>query len=131
MRFWLTKGYATPITAGSPTKNRCLYPFKPVGPYPLTPPVADSSEDRAIAEAGEDTRRRSDPRRIQWFGGNRVSNLIETDWITAGVQPVGGWRFFRPLLGVQPVGLSLHRRPQGIQMRERGPAGGIPEFGAG
>ena len=33
-------------------------------------------------------------------------------------------RFFRPLLGVQPVGLSPHRRPQGIQMRESGPAGG-------
>ena len=31
---------------------RFAYPFKPVGPYPLTPPVADSSEDRATAEVG-------------------------------------------------------------------------------
>ena len=47
-----------------------------------------------------------------------------------GRRPKRGWpgpgfpqRFFRPLLGVQPVGLSLHRRPQGIQMRESGPVG--------
>ena len=45
-------------------KNRYIYPFKPVGPYPLTPPVADSNEDRASAEVGQDTRYRSDARRI-------------------------------------------------------------------
>ena len=44
-------------------ENRCIYPFKPVGPYPLTPPVADSNEDRASAEAGRETRYRSDARR--------------------------------------------------------------------
>ena len=42
---------------------RFAYPFKPVGPYPLTPPVADSNEDRATAEAGYATRRRSDAKK--------------------------------------------------------------------
>ena len=42
-----------PIASGSPTQNlRFAYPFKPVGPYPLIPPMADSNEDRASAEAG-------------------------------------------------------------------------------
>ena len=31
----------------------------------------------------------------------QYQNLIQTDWATAGVQPEGGWRFFRPLSCVQ------------------------------
>ena len=57
---------------------------------------------------------------IQWLPD---INLVVTDWANNG--GLGSpQRFFRPLLGGQPVGLSPHRRPQGVQMRESGPAGG-------
>ena len=59
----------------------------------------------------------------QWL---RRAFLLASDWAKAGVQPKGGWRFFGSLLCVQPVGLYPHCRPQGVQMRESGPAGGKP-----
>ena len=80
--------------------NRYIYPFKPVGPYLLTPPAAESNEDRATAEAGREARRRSDDKE-RYFSGNRVSNPGASDWAKAGVQPEGGWRLFGSLLGVQ------------------------------
>ena len=68
-----------PIASGSPTQNlRFAYPFKPVGPYPLIPPMADSNEDRASAEAGGETRHRSDAKR-HWFSGTAAENLMQTD----------------------------------------------------
>ena len=71
-------------------ENRCIYPFKPVGPYPLTPPVADSNEDRA----GGRSRTRSPPQigfpkdsLIQWL---RSAPLQASDWAKKGVRGVPG-----------------------------------------
>ena len=69
-------------------------------PLSTAPPVADTNEGRPSGEAGRATRHRSDAKK-RCFSGREVSNLIMTDWTKAGVQPEGGWRFFRPLLGVQ------------------------------
>ena len=68
-----------PIAPGSPTQNlRLAYPFKPVGPYPLIPPMADSNEDRASAEVRPDTRPRSDAKR-HWFRGTAAAGLGASD----------------------------------------------------
>ena len=83
--------------AGSPTQeNRCLYPFK-----------------RSSGEVRQDTRRRSDARRILSFSGSAAANLIPTDWATAGVQPEGGWRVFGYFLHEQKVPRPWVREPTG------------------
>ena len=74
--------------------ERYIYPFKPVGPYPLAPPVADCNEDRAYpsghrpAEAGRDTRHRSDARRTCSFSGTAPSKPNE-DRLDKGFQNLG------------------------------------------
>ena len=69
--------------------NRYIYPFKPVGPYLLTPPAADSNEDRASAEARRENRRRSDAKRSR-FSGCAVAASIPTGWTNNGVRGVPG-----------------------------------------
>ena len=68
--------------------NRWFYPFKPVGPYPLAPPVADYNEDRASAEVGLDTRQRSETRRIQKFSGRALSKSAKIR-LDKGFQDLG------------------------------------------
>ena len=63
--------------------NRWFYPF-----------------NRATAEAGRATRRRSDAKE-RCFSGRAAANLMASDWAKAGVQPEEGWRFFGSLLCVQ------------------------------
>ena len=81
---------ASPNPGSSSRKTRWRYPF-----------------NRATAEAGRETRRRSDPRRTRWFCGNRVSNFIGTDW-TKGGGPGSPRRFFPPFLGGQKWGRRRH-----------------------
>ena len=105
--------------------NRWFYPFKPVGPYPLAPPVADCNEDRAYpsghrpAEVGIDTRQRSDTRRIRSFSDTALSNP-DSDRLDKGFQNLGKvnwpkakrgrpgpfWRVFHP-----PAGGRLRGQP--------------------
>ena len=88
---FLSKIYLLPQNPGSSSrKTRWRYPF-----------------NRATAEAGRETRRRSDPRRTRWFCGNRVSNFIGTDW-TKGGGPGSPRRFFPPFLGGQKWGRRRH-----------------------
>ena len=112
--------------------NRWLYPFKPIGPYPLAPPVADCNEDRAAAEVGRDTRQRSDPQRILLFNGNALSkpNKDRLKKRGSGVSPAVfpptfGRTARRPLSSSPPAGRSNERK-WARRRQTRGPGAGSP-----
>ena len=111
--------------------KRWLYPFKPVGPYPLAPPVADCNEDRAYpsghrpAEAGIDTRQRLETRRTLWFSGTTASKSDKVR-LDKGFQNHGFWRPFGHFSGEGKVTRGTEPgRPRSIPAR---PAMGASAF---
>ena len=107
--FLLSKTHVLPKEAGnSSQKKDSSVPLTGRQPKPDKQPAPDQMPEGFASSVAQ-----------------HQQSLLASDWATAGIQPEGGWRFFRPLLCVQKW---TRRRQNSAEGRFR-PLRKYPGFG--